>query len=407
MANEDVIVLEIGTGTVRALAGKVLDDGEVLISGIGEAPSRGVRKGEIVNRDDVIGCVREALSELETNGRSVVQSVVLATSGGETRGKIGRGAVRLVEPGINQKTQVTETDVEEAMANARKTALSENRIRLHTLKRCFELDDVAKVDDPIGMTGEELRAEMLLLHGKRSAVENLRKLVEDVPVTCSDAVFSGMCSGLAVANSEQRRSGVLTIDLGEGTTDYALFFDDALQAAGSLPVGGAHVTSDVAAALKIPLLQAERIKCKEASAVINLLERERTIPIPAESGFSGKVVRSVTLNVVTNARMEEIFMLVKERIDAEVPDVPLVAGVLLTGGGAFLNGVRDLGEKVFNAPCFFGKPFGVKGLPSGKTSMTYAVAVGCIRYVDSLAERRTRPAWTERLLRWLKGGGHG
>jgi len=407
MALESTAVLEIGTTTVRAMVGEVRDDGEVSVIAIGETPSRGIRKGEIINRDDAIRCVRNAIKAAEENGRKSIHSVMLVTSGGQAEAKKSTGIHKLVDPQDNQLSEVDQEDIDEVVEIARKVALPENRIKLHTLQQYFQVDDTINVTNPVGMASEELRVDMLTIHGKRSAVDNLRKIVDDAPIQCVDAVFSGLCSAAAVLNDEQKKAGVLVVDVGGGTTDFVLYHDGFIQAAGSFPVGGDHVTNDISVGLQIPLGQAEALKVKDGSALTNLMERDHNISIPAASqGFSGKMVRAVTLNTIINARMEEIFSLVKEQIDVQCPNVPMSAGVLLTGGGSFLNGVRDLGQKVFNVPCTHGKPFYVHGLPSVKAGPLYAVHVGAIRYAASLKTVVEKPPLTKKLMHLFWGGSH-
>jgi cell division protein FtsA len=262
------------------------------------------------------------------------------------------------------------------------------------------------VTSPVGMTGEELRLDMLTIHGKRSTIDNFRKIVDDAPIECSDAVFSGLCSAIAVVSEEQKKAGVLVIDLGGGTTDFVLYYDGFVQTAGSLSVGGEHITNDIAVGLKIPSSQAEYIKLRDGSALTNLMERDHNISIPAQQGFPGKMVRAVTLNTIINARMEEIFSLVKDHVERHCPNVPMSAGVLLAGGGAFLSGARDLGQKVFNVPCSHGKPFDVQGLPSAKDAPRYAAHIGCIRYAASLRTREEKPTLSQKLGKLFWGGSH-
>ncbi len=407
MVIESTAVLEIGTGTVRVMVGDLRDDGVVSVTAIGEAESRGIRKGEIINRDDAIACVRKAIKAAEENLRKSIHSVILVTSGGQALAKKSTGIHKLVDASDNMLAEVIEADVAEVVEIARKVALPENRIKLHTLQQYFQLDDTMNITDPVGMAGEQLLVDMLTIHGKRSAVDNFRKIVDDVPIACTDAVFSGLCAARAVVNDEQKRAGVLVVDVGSGTTDFALYHDGFMQAAGSFAVGGDHVTNDIAIGLKIPTSQAEYIKLKEGSALTNLMERDHNISIPAATqGFSGKMVRAVTLNTIINARMEEIFSLVKDQIDLQCPNVPLSAGVLLTGGGAFLNGARDLGQKVFNVPCMHGKPFDVQGLSSAKDGPLYASLVGAIRYAASLRVIENKPSLGQRIIHLFWGGGH-
>ncbi|MDZ8117863.1 cell division protein FtsA [Pontiella agarivorans] len=405
MALDATAVLEIGTSTVRTMVGEVRDDGVVSIIGIGETQSRGIRKGEIYNRDDAIKCVRKAIKSAEENRRKSIHSIVLITSGGQAMAKKSTGFHRLVDPLENRLSEVDEQDMDEVVEIARKVALPDNRIKLHTLQQYFQLDDTVNITNPAGMAGEELRVDMLTIHAKRSAVDNFRKLVDDAPIACSDAVFSGLCSALAVVTDEQKKAGVLVIDIGGGTTDFTLYHDGFIQAAGSFAVGGDHVTNDISVGLQIPLSQAELVKQKDGSALTNLMERDHNISIPAAAqGFSGKMVRAVTLNTIINARMEEIFTLVKEAVEVQSPNVPLSAGVLLTGGGSFLNGARDLGQKVFNVPCMHGKPFDVQGLPSAKDAPLYASHVGAIRYAASLNRPVEKRSLGKTLLNLFWGG---
>jgi cell division protein FtsA len=407
MAGESIAVLEVGTTHVRVMVGEMRDDDVVSVVGIGETKSRGIRKGEIVNRDDAIKCVRKAIKAAEENRRKNIHSIMLVTSGGQTEARKSKGIHKLVDPNDNQLSEVHEEDVAEVVEIARKVALPENRIKLHTLQQYFQVDDTMNVTDPVGMASEELRVEMLTIHGKRSAVDNFRKIVDDAPIDCSDALFSGLCSALAVVTEEQKRAGVLVIDIGGGTTDFALFYDGFVQTAGSFAVGGDHVTNDISVGLQIPLSQAEALKVKEGSALTNLMERDHNISIPAVSqGFGNKMIRAVTLNTIINARMDEIFSLVKDQVEQQCPNIPMSAGVLLTGGGSFLNGARDLGQKVFNAPCTHGKPIDVHGLPSAKDSPLYACHVGAIRYAASLNQVVEKPTLGQRLVHFFWGSAH-
>lgn len=406
MAHESTAVLEIGTSMVRVLVGELRDDGIVSVVGVGETESRGIRKGEIINRDDAIASVRAAIKAAEENRRKAIHAILLVTSGGQAEVRKSTGIHKLVDPNDNHAAEVSEGDVAEAVELARRVALPENRIKLHTLQQYFQVDDMLNVTSPVGLSGEELRVDMLTIHGKRSTVENFRKIVDDAPIECTDAVFGGLCAALATVNEEQKRAGVLVVDLGGGTTSFVLYQDGLVQAAGSLAVGGAHVTNDIAVGLQIPLGQAEYLKTKEGSALTNLMERDHNISIPATHGFAGKMVRSVTLNTIINARMEEIFALVKEQVDRQCPNARLSAGVFLTGGGALLNGARDLGQKVFNVPCMHGKPFDVQGLQSSKDGIQYAALIGGVRYAASLRIVVEKPTMGQKLKRIFWGGSH-
>jgi cell division protein FtsA len=350
--------------------------------------------------------VRAAIKAAEENCRRSIHSVYLVTSGGQAESKTSTGILKLVDPEENRLSEIGADDIEEVVEVARRVALPEKRIKLHTLQQYFQVDDMFNVTSPVGLAGEELRLDMLTIHGKRSTVDNFRKIIEDTPIQCNDAVFSGLCSALAVTSDEQKKAGTLVVDIGGGTTDFILYHDALVQAAASFAVGGEHVTNDIAIGLKLPASQSEQVKLRDGSALTNLMERDHNISIPANQGFPAKMVRAVTLNTIINARMEEIFLLVKEYLDRQCPNVPMSGGVMLTGGGAFLNGTRDLGQKVFNVPCSIGKPLNVHGLPSAKDAPRYAAPVGCIKYISSLQSAEESPTLGKRLLKLLWGGSH-
>ena len=382
------------------------DDGVVTVVGMSTAESRGIRKGEIVHRDEAIECVREALKAAEENWRKSIHSVILITSGGQAEARMSTGVHRVIDPGDNRLAEIVAADVDDVVENARRVLLPENRIRLHTLQQFFQVDDMMHVTNPVGMACEELRVDILTIHGKRSAVDNLRKIVDDAPIECADAVFSGLCAARAVVSDDQKKAGVLVIDIGAGTTDFSLYHDGFVIAAGSIGVGGEHVSNDVAVGLRIPLAQAEELKRNKGSAITNLMERDHNIAVPASSqGFGGKMVRAITLNTIINARMDELFTLIKEHVDRNCPNVPLGAGVFLTGGGSFLSGTRDLGQKVFNAPCYQGKPYDVQGLSTAKEGALYACHIGAIRYAAEMDVPEEKTGLWHRIMKLMWGGG--
>jgi len=402
---ENSVVLEIGTSEIRLMAGELRDDGMLIVTGIESVKSKGIRKGEIQNRDLVITSLREAIKKTETILHKNIHAVHLVTSAGGVQSKINTGIFNLVDPDENVSQEITEEDIAEVIEIARCTTLPENRIKLHTLQQYFQVDDTYGIINPLQMTGSDLRLDMLTIHGKRSTVHNFQKLVDDVPITCLDAAFSGLCAALSVLTNEQKKMSTLVIDLGAGTTDFVIYANGLVQTAGSIPVGGDHLTNDISVGLTISLQQAEEIKKRDGTALTNRLERERTISIPAQRGFSARMIRAATLNTIISARMEETLSFIKDHIDHYCPNIPLSGGVLLTGGGAYLTGIRDLGEKIFNVPCSRGKPYDVQGLPATETPR-FATLIGCLRYEESLKKPEKKPSRFKKIIRSIWGGNH-
>lgn len=404
-----ITALEIGTTTVKVLMAEVREDGGLMVAGVGESESRGVHKGEIIDFELALGAVRKAMEAAESNSRrSIGESLYLSASGGQAASRMHRAGIPVLNEYEEPGGEVTDEDIEHVLEVARKVPMGDDRIRMHTLQQTFEVDGRGGIVNPVGLLAQNLSVGMLLIHGRRSTVENLKKLLLAVPVNCEDAAFSGFCSALAVLTPEQKRAGAVVIDLGGGTTDYAVYSGGFVKLAGSIAVGGSHVTEDICTGLNINRRQAETLKKTSGSAVINTMAGEQSFSIPAEGGFSGRVVRSVTLHTIIHARMEETFLLIADQIEAAGLTGVLSAGIILTGGGSALEGAVDLAQQVFNAPAQIGKVADCVGISTRKEGARFASVIGAVRYA---AEQMTREPENSRPLRgWfakLWGGTRG
>lgn len=388
---------------------EIREDGGLMIAGIGESDSRGVHKGEIIDFELALGAVRRAMeSAEETARRSIGDSLYLAASGGQVASRLHEATIPVLNEYEEAGGEITDEDVDHVLEIARKVPLTDDRISLHTLRQTFEVDGRGGRENPVGMSAHELKVGMLLIHGCRTTVGNLRKLLQAVPVTCEDAAFGGFCSALAVLTDEQKRAGVVVIDLGGGTTDFVVYNGGFVKLAGSIAVGGSHVTEDVCAGLNINRRQAETLKKTSGSAVVNTMEGEQSFSVPADGGFSGRVVRSLTLHTIIHARMEETFQLIAEQIEAAGLSGVLSAGVILTGGGSALEGAVDLAQQVFNAPAQIGKVIDCVGISTRKEGARFAAVLGAVRYAAE--QTKAEPVETSRVRSWFKklwGGAHG
>lgn len=407
MAVPFMTALEIGTTTIKVLMAEVREDGGLMVLGLGECESRGVRKGEIVDFELALEAVRRAMEAAETAAhKSIGESVYLVASGGRAESRLHVGGIPVLNEYEEPGGEISREDIDQALEVARKIPIPDDRIRLHTLQQNFEVDGRGGIVNPERMLAEELRVGMLLIHGQRTVVENLKKLTENVPVVCADAAFGGFCSALAVLSPEHKRAGVVVIDLGGGTTDYIVFDAGLVKLAGSIAVGGDHVTADIQRGLNLNRRQAEALKKDSGSALINRLQGDQNIAVPAEGVFSGRVVRAATLHTIINARMEEIFRLIAEKIEKEGLAGRLSAGVILTGGGSAMTGITDLAQQGFNAPCQIGRIYDCIGLSTKQEGARFAAAIGCVRYAASQIEPELpiRAAWKVWLSK-LWGGG--
>lgn len=403
-----ITALEIGTTTVKVLMGEVREDNVLMVVGVGECESRGVRKGEIIEFELALESVRRALETAEANAhRSIGERIYLAASGGQVESRLHRAGIPVLNMYEEVGGEISTEDVEHALEVARKIPLSDDRVRLHTLQQNFEVDGRGGVVNPVGMPAEDLKVEMMLIHGRRPTVENLKRLMQNVPVTCADAAFSGFCSALAVLTPEQKLAGSVVIDLGGGTTDFLVYNAGLVRLAGSIAVGGDHITADICSGLSINRRQAEALKKEAGSAVLNRMDREQNISIPAEGGFSGRVVRSSALHIIIHARMEETFRLIADQIEERGLSGVLSAGIMLTGGGSAMEGAADLARQVFNAPAQIGKLQDSIGISTKGEGARFASVLGCVHYaVSQMEELPRKPSVLGGWISKLWGGSH-
>ena len=399
MSLPPLVSLEIGTTRIRAVIGEVREDGHIMITGLGECPSRGVRKGEIIDFDNALTCVRTALQTAEQSSDVIINQVHLLVSGGDVQGLVNRGSV----PVMSANGEITQDDIDHCMETARAVSVSQDREVLHTICQHFYVDGQPGVVSPLGMEGIQLSADMLMLNGIRSRLRNTVRVVRSIPMEVEDVAFSGLCAGLATLSAEQKESGAAVVDLGGGTTDYVLYAGNAIAGAGSLAIGGDHVTNDIARGLRIPISAAERLKEESGGAMVSITTRGQQVSLPGAGAADGSFVKLTDLNTIIHARMEEMFELIRAKWEENHILHMLGAGVVLTGGGAHMKRVDELAEKVLGVPCTIGRPRDTSGLAVASEGPEFAAPVGMLRYGFKTAQRQESSKGFGHFIRGLWG----
>jgi len=372
-----VAVLEMGTSEVRVLVAEPREDTQFMITGLGVAPSRGIRKSELTDFDNALASLRAALRDAEQQSATSISEVMLVFSGCRLRHLVNRGTVTMMTP----NAVIQPEDIEDAVRNARAVNLPPDCDVVHSIYQHFYIDDKSRVVNPSGMVADNrLSMDMLILYAFRNSLSNLLRVVEEAGLEVGDVAFGGLCSALAVLTQPQKEGGAIVIDLGAGTTDYLVYADRVLARAGCLAVGGDHVTNDIALGLNLSTAQAERLKIKQGGAMVDLGARDRKIQVPPDGGFRGKEIQSRDVNTIMHARMQETFELVKSGIGRELLKQRYSAGVVLTGGGARMPRITELASQIFEMPCHIGFPKGVSGLAMPSESPETAAVVGMLRY---------------------------
>ena len=374
--------LEIGTSKVCMVVGEVRDDGAIKILGVGQHPSAGVRKGEIVDSDTVQTCLHDALIRAEERSDVEVNTVFLAVTGSHIQSLNNRGTIRVAD----EDMEITPEDLEEVKKIARDVSIPRENGYVHSIIQHYYVDGQEKVLNPLGMLGQKLEADYHIIHGVKTRIQNAIKCVREVPLEVEDIVFSPVAAAQVVLNREAKNEGALLIDIGGGTTDYICFVDGAVQASGSIGVGGDHITNDIALVLKIPLARAEKLKVSHGSASLENIEK-REIPVEGESG---KKVDQELLNQIMNARVTELLTVIADSLREKGLLEKLGKGIYLTGGTSLMKGLASVAEGIFEVPVSRGSSESMSGPSALFENPQYATPVGLIRYAQLLDEQRPK-----------------
>ncbi len=388
MATGDLMVgLEIGTSKICVVVGEGRPDGTIKILGVGQAPSRGVRKGEIVDFETAMKCVHEAVVDAETKSDFMIESVYVAVAGSHIQSFNNRGAVVLPE----DRDEIDEQDIEDVKISAREVSIPAQNAFLHSIIQHYHVDGQDGVLNPVGMLGEKLEADFHIIHGVRTRIQNTIRCVKELPLEVEDVVFSALAAAQVVLTPQQKSLGALVIDIGGGTTDYILYVDGVVKQTGVIGVGGDHITNDISMGLRIPMTRAEKLKIEEGSVTLGNCLPGETVQLKDDSGFAGKEIERETLNTIIHLRLRETFELLKRKLEEE-PFINFISeGVFITGGCSHLKGIDHLAEEIFELPARVAHAQTMSGLTSAFENPQFSTAIGLIRYAQAVqAERPQR-----------------
>ena len=401
MASSDLMVgLEIGTSKICVVVGEGRPDGTIKILGVGQAPSRGVRKGEIVDFETAMKCVHEAVVDAETKSDIMIQSVYVAVAGSHIQSFNNRGAVALPE----ERDEIDEQDIEDVKISAREVSIPAPNAFLHSIIQHYHVDGQNGVLNPVGMLGQKLEADFHIIHGVRTRIQNTIRCVKELPLEVEDVVFSALAAAQVVLTPQQKSLGALVIDIGGGTTDYILYVDGVVKQTGVLGVGGDHITNDISMGLRIPMTRAEKLKIEEGSVTLGNCLPGETVQLKDDSGFAGKEIERETLNTIIHLRLRETFELLKRKLEEE-PFINYISeGIFITGGCSHLKGIDHLAEEIFELPARVAHAQTMSGLTSAFENPQFSTAIGLIRYAQAVQSDRPQRGRFGKLFGKLLGG---
>jgi cell division protein FtsA len=371
--SEIIVGLDIGTTKIACIAGEVTDDG-IDIIGIGTAPSKGLRRGVVVNIDATVASIQAAVDEAENMAGCEISTVYAGISGAHVRGINSHGIVAVKDK------EVRDADLGRVIEAAKAVAIPMDREVLHVLPQQYVIDDQDGIRDPLGMAGVRLEAKVHIVTTAVTSAQNVVKCANRCGLSVADIVLEPLASAQAVLEDDEKELGVAVLDIGGGTSDLVVYCDGAIVHTAVLPVGGGHVTNDIATVLRTPLESAEKIKKKYGCATRSLIEDGDTMEVPSVGGRGPRVLPRSTLVEVIEPRVEEMFELVKKELMRSGYYDGLAAGIVLTGGATAMEGIAEVAELVAGVPTRRGMPTRIGGLVDVVRSPAYATGVGLVHY---------------------------
>jgi len=369
-----VVGLDIGTSKIVAIVGEIQADGQVEVIGLGSHPSRGLKRGVVVDIESTEQSIQRAVEEAELMADCEIHSVFAGIAGSHVRSLNSHGAVAI------RDKEVVDGDVERVLESARAVAVPADQRILHVLPQEYVIDSTDGIRQPVGMSGVRLEARVHLVTAAVSAVQNVTKCVARCGLQVDDLILQQLASSQAVLSDDERDLGIALVDIGAGTTDVAVFTEGAIRYTTCIPIAGDLVTNDIAVALRTPTVHAEEIKIKYACALEQMVASDETIQVPSVGNRDPRRLERQILAQVVEARYRELFNHVHKQLRQSGFESMIPAGLVLTGGGARMEGVVELAEEILHMPVRLGAPQGVTGLSEVVSNQIYATGVGLLLY---------------------------
>jgi cell division protein FtsA len=400
-----IVGLDIGTSKVVAIVGEVVPDGTIEVIGIGSHPSRGLKKGVVVNIESTVHSIQRAVEEAELMAGCQIHSVYAGIAGSHIRSLNSHGIVAIKDK------EVAPGDVERVIDAARAVAIPADQKILHILPQEFLIDNQEGIKEPVGMSGVRLEAKVHMVTGAVSAAQNIIKCVRRCGLEVDDIILEQLASSYSVLTEDEKELGVCIVDIGGGTTDIAVFTEGSIRHTAVIPIAGDQVTNDIAVALRTPTQYAEEIKIKYACALTQMATADENIEVPSIGDRPPRRLARHTLAEVVEPRYEELLTLVQAELRRSGFEDLVAAGVVLTGGSSKIEGLIELAEEVFHMPVRLGVPQYVTGLVDVVRNPIFATGVGLLlfgyqnrdqRVLEAGLGKGLRSVW-DRMKGWFQG----
>lgn len=403
-----IVGLDVGTSKVVALVAEILPEGELSIIGLGTHPTRGLKKGVVVNIESTLQSIQQAISEAQQMTDSVIHSVYVGMAGSHIRSMNSDGTVAI------RSREVSREDLARVLEAAQAVAIPADQRVLHSLPQDYIIDKQEGIREPLGMSGVRLEARVHVVTCAVNAYQNVEKCVARCGLQVEGVVLEQIASADAVLTEDEKELGVCLVDIGSGTTDIAIFTEGSIRHTAVIPIAGDQVTNDIAMALRTPTQYAEEIKIRYACALAKLARADETIKVPSVGDRPPRELSRQALAEVVEPRYEELFQLIHAELRRSGYEDLIPAGIVLTGGTAKMEGAVELAEEVFHMPVRIGVPQGIKGMTDVVRNPIYSTAVGLllhgarkqeeVEFVDSVEKEKNvvKPSIFVRVKNWFQ-----
>jgi len=402
IVERSVVSIDIGSHRILVLVGEITEAEDVRIVGVGSVPSKGIKKGVIVNVNEATAAIAEAVERAEQSSGYQIERAYIGVAGTHISSRNSQGVV-----GVARRDRgITPDDVDRVLEAAGAIVLPQNQELVHIIPRSYTVDGQEGVRDPLGMHGFRLEVEAHVVIGSSTAVQNLKKCVEGAGIEVGELVLTSLAAGKSVLSATEKEMGVVLVDIGEGTTDIAIFIEGTVWHTRSLPMGGEYITNDIAIGLRLPSEVAEQVKLQYGHALAAQVAEDERFTISPYGESSPVVMPRWKLAQIIQARCEEILENVQQEIKRSGYDGLLPAGLVLCGGTAQLPGLRELARDLFGLPVQIGIPKNIAGLTDQVNNPAAAVGVGLVEWTPLWEEgggwKTVRVPWWKRGLPWLR-----
>jgi cell division protein FtsA len=404
MREKNIVGLDLGTTKVACIIAQVGDTGAVEVLGVGVVPSHGLRRGTVTDLEEAAESIRAAVDEAEQEAGIKVEGIYAGITGDHIRSMNSKGAIAISRP----NKEITQEDINSVIEQAKAVSIPLDREIVHVITQEFNVDDEPGIRNPVGMAGMKLGVEVHIVTGAATSALNIYKSFEKAGLVVKELVLQPLAASYAVLEPEEKELGVVTVDIGGGTTDVAIFYNNSIRESFVIGLGGVNITNDIAFGLRTSRACAEEIKIRQGVALPSLTSNN-LIEVPGVGEVNKKEIKREELTNIIELRIEEIFSLVHKRIEESGFVDLLPGGLVITGGTAKMPGIDRLGEELFDLPVKIGLPKGVKGSNDSIKDPMHAAGIGLILYGFHnehdmgrvVRKARHLPTFIEKIKRWF------